>query len=613
MKHLMMMFLALGLAGCDLVGGDGPWCGNGVLERGEDCDGKQIAPVLPATCVEAGYHAGTPRCSACRLDFHPCVPSGRCGDGHRDAPYEECDGHEFGEVTCESLGHYAGLLECSRDCRIVTSACKRCGDGVVQTGFGEVVELSLEACMDAGFFGGVLTTADCRTAQTTYCGNYRLLTEGSSLLAPVVLQAAPGELRLAGVVQGTLAGFSNPGCPDLQDFYYFGPSPEDEDDWVRTFGGYYYPACRDHFFATLTATPGLQTHYQRGVEVNVIDLLDLDDDGFAFLRDPGTGAHLLELVDAHGEARFLQELEFYQGWSATPPVTRLSADELAIVTQPGPPLIRVRRLSLSQNRITATANLDAISHQSIDYLWGVGYSVFHTVWMPDGNPLFLLNLRRTVEEEPGTYLVRTTWQGDRLVVDAVVPLQQLMHHVSAVHLLPDGNTLEVVWYRYTPGGEGAFFLERWTLQGARTASFTLPLPQSHYVERVFRTSGGDWVLAGGAFLEQVADGMPVTCVPREGDEYFPHLMALRFSPDGDLVDSQYFYSPTIQYGSANTLIETVCQVSRRHYHATGDTLVVAGTWDRSGYFCTPDEPVTRIQLDPLHACGIWLVKLEFAP
>lgn len=614
MKHLLPMVFLLALAACDGPVADGPFCGNGVLENGEDCDNGRFAPVVPATCVEAGYNDGVPACENCVVNYRPCVPYGRCGDGVRDAPYEECDGREFGAVTCESLGHHAGVLTCSRDCRIVDSPCKRCGDGVLQPGFGELVELSTEACMDAGFFGGVMTTADCQTASTAYCGNYRLLTEGSSLLSPVFTWDDSDGLLIAGVVQGTLTGFDNPGCPDLTEFYYYGPSPEDPDEWVDRFGGYFYPSCRDHFFATLTSAPGLQPHYQKDISVNVTSIVDLGDQGLAFLRDAGSGGNLLDLVDREGNSRFLMELEYYPTRSATPPVLRISEDELAIVTIKTPDeMIKIRRFSLSGNRILETVALEDITWNEYGYQWGEQH-VFHALWRPDGRPLFVLNLKKGSSGIAGTYLLSTKVEAGRLVVDDLTPLHVSMASAAGVHLLPDANTIEVCWFEVPLNAPVVMHVDRWNLRGIQTGQAAVVLPEGYTPRTAVRTPEGNWLLAGAAYLTEYAPGMPVTCEGPGDNTVKMHLFAFLVSPAGTILDSQHFYSSAfMEVPFAGNLPETICQVSRQYFHTSGNTVLVGGTYDRSRFFCTPDELVTRVDLDPLHACGIWLVKLELTP
>ncbi|MEK7452067.1 MAG: hypothetical protein AAB664_01910, partial [Patescibacteria group bacterium] len=45
-----------------------------------------------------------------------------CGDGFRD-PTETCDGTDFNNATCGSLGFETGSLSCSSTCGYVTTSC----------------------------------------------------------------------------------------------------------------------------------------------------------------------------------------------------------------------------------------------------------------------------------------------------------------------------------------------------------------------------------------------------------------------------------------------------------------------------------------------------------
>ncbi len=86
----------------------------------------------------------------------------RCGDGFLD-PGEECDRDQMGVTTCQELGYYEQLaiLTCQADCTINVSACYgRCGDGVIQTVFGEQCDgenqvLTTNFCRARGYYGGV--------------------------------------------------------------------------------------------------------------------------------------------------------------------------------------------------------------------------------------------------------------------------------------------------------------------------------------------------------------------------------------------------------------------------------------------------------------------------
>lgn len=51
---------------------DIPYCGNGVLERGEQCDGD----IIPTSCQGLGYSGGLLSCDNCRFDTSGCSASG---------------------------------------------------------------------------------------------------------------------------------------------------------------------------------------------------------------------------------------------------------------------------------------------------------------------------------------------------------------------------------------------------------------------------------------------------------------------------------------------------------------------------------------------------------
>jgi len=58
---------------------------------------------------------------------------------------EECDGTEFGEASCQSLGLPDGKLSCTDDCKLDTSGCAVCGDGICSDG-----ETAVDCPQDCG-------------------------------------------------------------------------------------------------------------------------------------------------------------------------------------------------------------------------------------------------------------------------------------------------------------------------------------------------------------------------------------------------------------------------------------------------------------------------------
>ena len=111
-------------------GGPQTFCGDGVVDTGEECDlgasnGQSPSPCLSdctlTTCGD-GYVGADEQCDegaqnsntvpdACRADCR--LPS--CGDGVVDST-EVCDGSALAGQTCDTRGYNAGALACEADC-----------------------------------------------------------------------------------------------------------------------------------------------------------------------------------------------------------------------------------------------------------------------------------------------------------------------------------------------------------------------------------------------------------------------------------------------------------------------------------------------------------------
>ncbi len=192
-------------------------CGDGVLDDTEQCEGNNIGD---RTCLTLGFSGGTLACDAenCTIDTSGC--SGECGNGQVEGDEacddgarvagdgcspgclietgwhcngipsyceptcgdglvvgdEACDGVEVGDDTCETLGFYSGTITCEADCSALdTSACSgRCGDGLVDDGFGEAcdgADLAGATCQDLGLTGdGLACDSSCSLDPTNCVG-----------------------------------------------------------------------------------------------------------------------------------------------------------------------------------------------------------------------------------------------------------------------------------------------------------------------------------------------------------------------------------------------------------------------------------------------------------
>lgn len=100
------------------------FCGDGYLNPyTEECDIEAFAPGLG--CADFGFLRGELRCDEdCKVDTSECTDEAPavCGDGVISRG-EFCDGENFGGVDCVRIAYAGGELLCTADCRWDASNC----------------------------------------------------------------------------------------------------------------------------------------------------------------------------------------------------------------------------------------------------------------------------------------------------------------------------------------------------------------------------------------------------------------------------------------------------------------------------------------------------------
>jgi len=91
-----------------------PFCGDGIRQDGEGCDGQDFGR---RTCADEGYYEGHLACRPeCKVEASGCA--GRCGDGEINGP-ERCDDALPLSGTCRSRGFLTGTPGCAVGCALV--------------------------------------------------------------------------------------------------------------------------------------------------------------------------------------------------------------------------------------------------------------------------------------------------------------------------------------------------------------------------------------------------------------------------------------------------------------------------------------------------------------
>lgn len=148
-------------------------CGNGQCEPGETVLNCAV------DCDDENYYCGDGICSAsetvstCPVD---CAVLPYCGDGMINSG-EDCDGNNLNGQNCLSLGHDGGSLGCYANCHFNESTCWDCGNSSCESSQGENASNCPADCAGGCLSGDVSITVPSGSGQeihgtTDACGNH---------------------------------------------------------------------------------------------------------------------------------------------------------------------------------------------------------------------------------------------------------------------------------------------------------------------------------------------------------------------------------------------------------------------------------------------------------
>ncbi|HET6584772.1 MAG TPA: hypothetical protein VFG69_15045 [Nannocystaceae bacterium] len=173
----------------DSSGGGTDVCGDGIVGPTEACDGTEFDD---ASCASLGFMSGDLVCSDDCSGFSTegCYV---CGDGEVQGA-EQCDTVLDDDITCESEGFTAGEISCDFvTCQYDTSQCSLCGNGIVE---GDELcdsdDLGGQTCVGLGFESGELACA------AESCGFDYVGCAGGMYIQNFEGGAIPGEFATSG-------------------------------------------------------------------------------------------------------------------------------------------------------------------------------------------------------------------------------------------------------------------------------------------------------------------------------------------------------------------------------------------------------------------------------
>ncbi len=592
------------------------YCGNGRVENGEDCDGDKFAPIYPKSCLEAGYNGGGERTctSSCKLDNRSCEATGRCGDGIVTEGWEECDGENQNGATCESLGHYGGVLVCDKNCRFDVSGCQRCGDGILQSDQGELVENGVATCRTHGYFGGNHHTEDCVTFHPETCSNHLLtLSDDPPVQKPTLGVGPEGQLWIHGLVHGAFEGFSpsKPGCPRFVEYYEsYGECGREE------FLGYNPdPECNQGFIVRAVPGSPMQpvaqipegSYYPHYANPEVQHVLPMTEDAVALIQyDSKDSVSTVQLFSADGTEGPKRTLL----WTNRPhwSVERLQPGfyGLAILTTNGPWFFH-----LEANGTATQFHKGSIRYLGQDFSLNTNQAgLLPTHWESPWTVSFLQPVYRPGIPERWTW-IRIPLEVENRLTEAthMFPLQEVADTSGTwapdmLRVDAEAQTLTVIWQAYqTYQNYLRIAFQKYSWQGVLLDEWTYDPGPGETIQRLFAApDGGTW-LAGSRASSHVSGPRPddhPTCSDT-GNGYF----ATHLDQTGNHVKTHTFL-----LGSSYRDCHWYVSPSWASWAIHDGQLHVASSHSRATPFCHSNQPVPTYRDSPLFICDIHVVRFD---
>ncbi len=217
------------------------------------------------------------------------------------------------------------------------------------------------------------------------------------------------------------------------------------------------------------------------------------------------------------------------------------------------------------------------------------------------------------------FLGTTSTTPTGLTFDAFHPMESAMRTMLHREADPVARQLAVFWTTYPGDGTSTLHRGVWSFDGGMLDQTDWPMPTGHQVEALWPREDGGWIIAGRALLGSLSETNESPCVPSSTAYGYPHFFSARVGTAGAVTDLKTFYSPAIPLRDTEDLVDdfyfnyVVSNLTPRYVRAPSGGVYAYGVYNRSRFFCSPQEPATKHDDLPVHAFGLYLVRLVVGP